>query len=68
MNLPFHFSRVCLTTTSPEKMVSIVQGKSNLEISFTKGIIMPGRHEDEIIKHFVGSSNLVEHYFCILVS
>lgn len=49
-------------------MVSIIQGKSNLEISFTKGVVMPGRHEDELIKHFVGSSNLVEHYFCILLS
>ena len=39
-----------------------------METSFTKGVVMPGRHEDEIMKHFVGSSNLVEHYFCILLS
>ena len=31
---------MCLTVLSPEKMVMIIRGRKNLEISCTKGVIL----------------------------
>jgi len=68
VNLPFHISRMCLTTISPEKLVHIIRGKTNLEISSTKGVIMPGCIEEQMVRHFVHSVSHSEHYFSISIS